>query len=628
MLGVNKLEKELKNIYFIYFNSGLLVILLITLLLHFLEILPSRLDSFILITTSIITVLPIVWQMINAFKNKKIPFDFLVTVALVASLLAGEIISAVIIGLMLTSARILGIYIEDKARLALTSLLKLKPQKVRILTNNQFSEVAPEKVNKNDTVVVELGERIPIDGTVIEGNASVDQSTLTGESLPVEKRAGDAVLSSTMVLSGNLTIRAEKVGKETTLEKIIELVNKAGVNKSKISSFSDKLAVYYSIVVVIGSILIYLISGNFLLVLSVILIVSAEDVAIAIPLAFVSAIGHAAKRGVIIKGGNYLEGLRKVKILMVDKTGTLTIGKLKVEEVFIFNKFKKELVLSYAAGMSGLSEHPSAKAILNYADIHKIEPKKLRNFREESGKGSRATINGKEIIIGKLNYLKENNVVITEQEFHQINLAKEKGVNTTLISYNKKLIGLFTLADEIKPDVKEIISELKQLGVSKIVMLTGDNEKIALRIAKEAGITDFHANLLPEDKIKYLKKYLSPKYKVMAIGDGVNDAALLTAADIGVAMGGIGADVTIESGDIVLMHDDLRRIPELIKLSHYTMNIAYQDLIIWGVTNSIGLLLVFGGYLHATGAAAYNFFGDFPPLLNSIRLLGLRKKEL
>lgn len=622
------LEGEVKNLYTVYFNSSLLVILLLTLILHFWNVIPLPLDNLILGVVTIIAIIPILWQMTKVFKNRKIPFDFLVTIALVGALISGEIVSAVFIGLMLTSARILGIYIEDKARHALKTLLKLKPHKVRILFNNQFTEVAPDKVNKGDVVVVELGERIPIDGIIIDGIATVDESSLTGESLPVEKRVGDNALSSTVVLFGNLTIRAEKVGKETTLEKIIELVNKAEANKSKISSFSDKLAIYYSVIVVFGSILIYLISNNFSLVLSVILIVSAEDVAIAIPLAFVSAIGHAAKRGVIIKGSNYLEGLRNVKVLMVDKTGTLTIGKLKVEEVFIFNKFKEEQVVSYAAGMSSLSEHPSAKAILSHAEINKIEPKKIRNFREESGKGSRATINGKEIIIGKLNYLKENKVIITDSEIKKIEKEKEKGVNTTLISYNKKLIGFFTLTDQIKPDVKGIIAELKQLGVAKIVMLTGDNEKIALRIAKEAGITDFHANLLPEDKIKYLKKYLNPKYKVMAIGDGVNDAALLTAADIGVAMGGIGADVTIESGDIVLMHDDLRRIPELIKLSHYTMNIAYQDLAIWAVTNSIGLLLVFGGYLAATGAAAYNFFGDFPPLLNSTRLLGLRKKEL
>jgi Cd2+/Zn2+-exporting ATPase len=584
-------------------------------------------DNYSLAGIASIAALPIIRHAIHGLKNRTLSIDLLVIVALIASLFASEFVSAVFIALMLTSARMLAIATEDQARRAIQSLLKLKPQVVRIRVGEGTSEVAPDSVKKGDLVVVELGERIPVDGTVVDGEASVDQSSLTGESLPLDKKSGGMVYSSSLVVSGNIVIRADKVGKETTLEKIILLVESAETNKSKITVFSERLAIYYTIIIVISTILIYAFTHSISLVLSVVLIVSAEDIAIAIPLAFVAAIGHAAKRGAIIKGGNYLEGLRKVKVLIVDKTGTLTKGNLKVADFFVFDKWSRDDVLSLAATATNESNHPAAKAVLQFAKDQNCKFKETQKFEEKSGKGIEAIIDNKKIILGRLTYLQSEKVAITPHQLRDIEREKDRGVNTTLISYNGELIGFFSLADEVKPGTKEVIAALKLLGVERIVMLSGDNEKIAARVATEVGITDFHANLLPEDKITYLKKYLSPDYKVMAAGDGVNDAALLSAADIGVAMGGIGAETTIESADIVLMQDDLAKLSELIKLSTFTIGVAYQDLAIWGIINTIGLFLVFNGLLLPTGAAVYNFIGDFPPLLNSVKLLRLKKIE-
>jgi P-type E1-E2 ATPase len=381
------------------------------------------------------------------------------------------------------------------------------------------------------------------------------------------------------------------------------------------------------ILTLIGSGILYFISRDLALVLAVVLVVCADDIAVAVPLAFIAAIGHAAKKGVIIKGGDFLEGISKAKVLIVDKTGTLTRGRLKVENFFVFDGWESGDVLQLAAAASFFSSHPSAKAILKYAEEHGTKPEPPDNFEEKSGQGAEALFKGKKVVTGKMSFFEELGIKMSAHQRRDIEREKNKELNTTLIGYDGSLIGFFTLADEIRPNVKNILAELRNLGIEKVVMLTGDNEKIAQRIAEKVGVTEYHANLLPEDKLKYLKKYLSKNYKVVAIGDGANDAALLNAADIGIAMGGIGADVTIESGDIVLMQDNLSQVPATVRLARYTARVSKQNFVIWGITNSVGLFLVFSGIIPPiilpTFAAAYNFLTDFVPILNSARLFNL-----
>jgi len=620
-----------KNSNRLDFDPVLLVVLVVILIVHYLNFFPSDSDDFILALIALIATLPVVWSAIKALKKKQIGIDLLASIALVFSLLAGEYASSVFINLMLTSARILGAYTESRSRKAIQSLLKLKPERAKIKVDGGIIEVAIDKIKKGDLVVVELGDRIPIDGSVVEGEAEVDQSSLTGESLPIDKKIGDQVYSSTIVVSGNLIVKAEKIGEETTLEKMIQLVEEAARHKPGITTSVEVFTSWYVVLMLVGSGILYFISRDLALVLAVVLVVCADDIAIAVPLAFVASIGHAAKKGVIIKGGDFLEGINKVKILVVDKTGTLTRGRLKVENLFIFDGRESSDVLRLAGAASLFSSHPSAKAILKYAEENGIKPEQPDNFEEKSGKGAEAAYKGKKIATGKQSFLEELGIKISERQKRDIQNEKDKGLNTTLIGYDGNLIGFFTLADEIRPNVKNILSEMKDLGIEKIIMLTGDNEKIAQRIAEKVGITEYHANLLPEDKLKYLEKYLNDKYKVMAIGDGVNDAALLNAADVGIAMGGIGSDATIEAGDIVLMQDNLSQVPETMRLARYTARVSKQNFVIWGITNGIGLSLVFSGFIPAvilpTFAAAYNFLTDFVPILNSTRLFGIHIKE-
>jgi heavy metal translocating P-type ATPase len=611
----------LKKLRFLLsFDVFLWLILAIILIIIYFKITPQNFTETILITVACVTTLPVFFSSIKSLKNKKISTDLLASIALIVSLIEKEWTSVIFINLMITSARILSDYTKNRSRHAIHKLLKLKPQKAKIKTVYGFIEVPLEQVKKGDLIVVGLGERIPVDGIIEKGEGEVDQLSLTGESLPIFKQKGDEVFSSTMVSSGNLIIKAEKIGDETTLAKIIHLVETSQKNKAPISTLSDKFSTWYIIITLVGSFLLYVVFRNLNLVLSVLLVSCADELAIAIPLAFISSITHGARHGAIIKGGDFIEALTKSKVLIVDKTGTLTFGKLKVENIFAFNNNPLENVLELASSVSLMSKHPSARAISRYVNEKNIPVHEPESFMEYSGKGAVATYKDKKIFSGKVSFFKELKVKITDQQLKVIDEEKGKGFNTTLIGLNDKIVGFFTLSDEIRPQIKETVSELKKLGIEKIVMLTGDNEKIAQRVAEEVGVDEFYANLLPEDKLTHLKKYMSKDYKTIMVGDGINDAAALSLADIGIAMGVIGTDAAIESADIALMRDDLTQVPELMKISKSTLKVVYQNLLIWVILNMIGLILVFTKILDADGAAAYNFIGDFFPLLNSLRL--------
>ena len=605
----------------------LLGFLVTALVLHYGKLLPITGDAYALVTLSLIATLPVIASAIRAIFKRKITIDLLASAALVLSLLNKEWASAILINLMLTSARIFMAYSEDRARRSIESLLKLKPKKVKIKRGDRIEEVSFGEIKKGDLVVVEIGGRVPVDGLIVEGEATLDQSSLTGESIPVPKSKGDEVLSSTIVLNGNLIIKAEKVGKETTLEKIIDLVEKAQSNKAEITAAADRFTAWYIVLAGVGASVIFFFSHNLLLVLSVMLVVCADDIAISIPLAFLTAIGYAAKKGIIIKGSNYLEGMHRVKTIFVDKTGTITQGKLKVVKASVIDGLSQEEFISLTGSLAELSQHPSSKAILKYAQEKNFQPVKLDGFEEYPGKGASAVYKGKKVIMGRLSFFRASKIQISEKQLEIIDKEESGGFSFTLLALGNKLEGFFAMEDALKPGVKETIIRLKTKGIEKVIMLTGDNEKIAQRVSEAVGIDEYYANLLPEDKIAHLKKAMGGKDKVMMIGDGVNDAAALSLADISVAMGGIGYDVTIESADIVLMKDDFSIIPDLIGLSNYTLKIASQDFWIWGIVNVLGLYLVFSGLIGPTGAAGFNFVTDFFPIINSMRVMSLYKRK-
>lgn len=604
----------------------LLGVLALAIFAHYVNLLPYNIDSSLIIFVSVAATIPVIISAFASLKSRKISVDLLASIALVASLLTREWASAAFINLMLTSARLFGYYTENKSRAAIKSLLKLRPEKARVKRDGKVSEIPVELVRVGDFVIIESGDRVAVDGNVVEGEASVDQSSLTGESIPVNKAKGDEVYSSTLAVSGSLTIVATKVGKDTTLEKIVGLVEGSQKEKASIRTTAEKFASWYIGATLIGSISVYIVFHDLRLLLALLLVACADDIAIAVPLAFLAAIGYAARRGVIIKGGAYLEALTQVNTFILDKTGTITKGKLAVHDVATFNNFSREEVLEFAGVSESVSDHPVARSIVRYAKDAKISFKEPSQFKEFPGKGIVAECRGKTIVAGKVIFAEENHIHIKPAEKEIIEKTQNEGYTITLIGYDAQLAGFISSADEVRPNAKSAIQKLKKLGVENVVMLTGDNERVAKKIAAEVGTTQYHASLLPEDKLKYVKHYLGPDKTVAMVGDGVNDAASLALADIGIAMGAIGSDAAIEASDIALMKDNLSELPETMELGRYANKIAKQDFWIWSITNAFGIFLVATRVIGPEGAAAFNFVTDFFPLINSLRLFNLHRK--
>lgn len=600
-------------------DIALSILLLVVLACHYLSLL-SIFDSRVLMAATFFGTLPIFGSAWQSLKEKEwASMDMLASIALFFSILSHEWASAVFISLMLSSSRILGDITERKTRKSIDALLKLRPDTAKVEVGGHITEVKTEEVKIGDIVVVDVGEYIPIDGVVVDGVASVNESSLTGESFPVEKGINKKVSSGTFIVSGSLRIKTLLIGKDTTLEKIITLVETAQTEKPTTQTLGEKFGKFYLVFAFVGSLIIYLVTHDLRLVLAVVLVVCADDIAVALPLGYLRAIGSAAKHGVIVKGGKHLETLGKIDVIVFDKTGTLTTGKLRVTGIFVTEKSNEEELIRLGGIVSRRSHHPLAIAVTEYA---KAKGEK-DIFPEEAdvleGKGVVATFEGTEIVLGREILMKERDIIFSESIITKAIVYEEEGESVTYIAKNGEVVGFFAAADTIKHDAKKTVEALFELGLKKVIMLSGDNERVAGSVARQVGITDVHANLLPEDKLNRLRE-LHVRHKVAMVGDGVNDAAALTLSHVGIAMGALGSDSAIESAEIVLMHDNLSAIPRTIQLARDVHTISIEDFGIWVVTNAFGLFLVFSGYIGPSGAAAYNFISDFFPLLNSVRV--------
>ncbi len=608
------------NPFYFWFDVFLVFLSVSILGADFFHIFIGNFNKIILIFISVCGLLPVLWSAVRALMNRRLTIDLLASIALIFALLNREFHSAVFISLMLASARFLASFTESRTKQAIQSLLKLKPAKVLIKTEQGIIEKPIEEVKVNDLVVVESGERIAVDGIIVEGNASVDQSSLTGESELVDKTAGDEVFSSTLNASGSLLVKTTKVGQDTTFAKIVKLIEESQKGKAPIASITEKFTNFYILFTFLGTVLLYFFTHNLSLVLAVLLVTCADDLAIAIPLAFVATIGTAAKKGIIIKGASFIEGLTKLKMIIFDKTGTLTEGKPKVNQIFVFKNYSEEKFLGILGGLLTESNHPTAKAISNFIKEKKIKTADISQIHEEAGYGIGGFVDNKKFLAGNTKFLENHGVIFEEEEKSLVQKEKSLGRMLVALGMNDSLIGFLSLSDSIRLHAPHVIKELKELGVERMVILTGDNEVVAKQVAEEIGITEFQANLLPQDKVNFIKKSLNKKYKIGMLGDGVNDAASLALADVSFAMGAIGSDASIEAADIALMKDNLGNIVDAIQMSRETMKIVKQNLILWAIINFIGLGLVFAGFLGPGAAAAYNFLTDFFPPLNSLRL--------
>ncbi|WP_041638283.1 heavy metal translocating P-type ATPase [Anoxybacillus flavithermus] len=530
--------------------------------------------------------------------------------------------SAVLITLVLV-----GKYFEALAKgrttEAISKLLSLQAKEATVIRNGEEIKVPLEEVVIGDTIIVKPGEKIPVDGTVIAGSSSVDESMITGESIPVDKREGDFVIGATMNTNGVLTIRAEKVGKDTALANIIKIVEEAQGSKAPIQRMADTISgIFVPIVVGIAAlsflIWYFVVTPNDLpkaleVAIAVLVIACPCALGLATPTSIMVGTGKGAEHGILFKGGEYLEGTHKINAVLLDKTGTVTKGKPEVTDVLQF----QANMLDYAVSAESASEHPLAQAIVAYGKANGMVAQPLTHFSALVGHGIEATVNGKHVLIGTRKLMNERAVDIAEHEEQMIKFENE-GKTVMLVAIDGQLAGIIAVADTVKESSKEAIQTLKQMGID-VYIVTGDNKRTAEAIAKQVGIEHVYSEVLPEDKANIVEELQKQGKRVAMVGDGINDAPALAKADIGMAIG-TGADVAIETADVTLVGGDLLHIPKAIELSRQTMKNIRQNLF-WALFyNSVGIPVAAAGLLQPWIAGAAMAFSSVSVVTNALRL--------
>ena len=487
--------------------------------------------------------------------------------------------------------------------------------------------VPVSELQAGDIVVVKPGARIPVDGVVTAGASSVNQAPITGEFMPVEKFLGSTVFSGTLNESGRLDIRTEKVGEETTLAKIVHLVQEAQGTRAPIQNLADRFTTWFLPLVILLAILAFFTSGNIKVAVSVLLVACPCAFAIATPTAVTAGVSNMARKAVLIKGGIFLELGHKIDHLLVDKTGTFTFGRPKMVEIVAFNGAREEEVLQMACIAEKYSEHPLARSILAAGKERKLEIHDPEHFVSATGMGVEAKWNSVEILVGKNTFLKDAGVLLNPAVLDKVAQQSKKGRTAVLVAVSDKAIGMLAIADEIRPEIAKTIRSLKSLGVKRITMLTGDHPQVAEAVAREIGVDDFQAELLPEQKQDFVRKMQSEGHVVGMIGDGINDAPALALADVGIAMGAAGTDVAIETADVTLMNDNISGVADFIWMSGKVLRRIKLNIFFSMVYNVIGLSLSMIGLITPVIAVIFQEAGCITVVFSSTLLLWSKYKN-
>ena len=554
--------------------------------------------------------------------HRKITVNVFVTIALIATVAVGEFLSAAIIVFIMAVAGALESYTLDKSRKSIRNLLDLTPQVAAVRRKEREVDVPISEIQVGDVVVVRPGERIPVDGVVKAGASSVNQAPVTGESMPVEKFKGGEVFAGSLNESGRLEIRTTKIGEDTTLARIVHLVEKAQETKAPVQNVADRFTMWFLPIVLVLAIIGFFTSGNIRVAVSILLVACPCAFAIATPTAVTAGISNLARRtAVLVKGGMFLELAGKIDTLLVDKTGTFTIGELGVVDVVAFGDIPERDVLRLAAIAEKYSEHPLARSVIALARKRNIEVPDLEEFKVETGKGVAARFDGKKIFIGKEEFLRDKGISISRDIVRTISDQTERGRTAILVANGMKVVGLIATADEIRPETSRAVSSLKAMGIQNITMLTGDNPKVARLVAEEIGVDNFQAGLLPEQKQGFVKMLRDEGHVVGMIGDGINDAPALALADVGIAMGAAGTDVAIETADVALMNDDLSRVVEFIWMSRKVLRRIKLNIFFSIAYNAVGLTLGSLGMLTPVMAVMFQEAGCITVVFSSTLLL-------
>ena len=548
-----------------------------------------------------------VHQLFRAEGLNRITSALLITIAMLAAIAIGDLFAAGEVAFIMALGEKLEHVTVHRAKRGLEKLIGLTPTTGRRITSSGEEIIPIDRIKIGDVLRVLPGETIPIDGVIIDGRTSIDQSIMTGESLPIDKTVGDEVFGGTINRFGSIDIRAEKVGEDSSIQKLIRLVKDAENKKAPLQRVADVWASRLVPTALLLAVATYFLTGDVVRAVTVLVVFCPCALVLATPTAVMAAIGQATKHGVIIKSGAALEAMSKVGVMAFDKTGTLTRGTLKVSDVITFGAMSREEVLSKAAALESKSEHPIGRAIVKAVD-KKILPL-TTDFVMSAGKGIAATVDGKKYFVGSEKFLSENGIEVGEND--RLSELRRQGKAVVLIGGDKKLSGAIGLSDVIRAEASEIISELRSMG-TRSVMLTGDNRKTAEYVAQALGIDDVHSELLPEGKVAKLEKLRAEGSIVCMVGDGVNDAPALKTADVGIAQGSMGSDIAVEAADIALMTDDLSRLPYLKRLADATRKTIFFSITLSMAINFAAIILSIEGLLTpTTGALVHNLGSCF-----------------
>ncbi len=550
--------------------------------------------------------------------------NFLMSIATIGAFAIGEFPEGVAVMLFYQLGEIFQGMAVNRSRKSIAELMDIRPDFANLKIGSDIKKVSPEEVNIGDIIVVRPGEKVPLDGKVIEGNSMVDTSALTGESVPREVEIGDAVLGGVINKNGLLTIEVEKEFRDSTIAKILDLVQNASNKKAPTENFITKFARYYTPAVVFSALALAVLPPLFISgatfsewiyrALAFLVVSCPCALVVSIPLGFFGGIGGASKNGILVKGGNYLEALNNVEVVVFDKTGTLTKGVFKVTEIQPQGNVSRDELITYAAFAESFSNHPIATSIVK-AYSKEVANESIENYEEISGHGVKATVLGKEVLAGNYKLMNKENICY----------AQVDTIGTVVhVAVNKEYVGYIVISDEVKEDSAKAIKALKEIGVRKTVMLTGDNTVVGTKVAKQLGLDEVYSELLPDqkvEKVEALDKEKSSKGKLIFVGDGINDAPVLARADIGIAMGGVGSDAAIEAADVVIMTDEPSKIASAIKIAKKTRAIVMQNIIFALGIKAIILILVALGL----GTMWEAVFGDVGvtliAVLNSMRAM-------
>lgn len=558
------------------------------------------------------------------YEEFDIKADVLVSLALITSVIIGEIFAAGEISVIMTIGALLEDLTVQKAQSGIENLVKLTPKQARIIIDNKEIMINADDIEIGDIVRVIAGETIPVDGVIIKGQGSIDESIMNGESLPVDKYVGDDVLSGTINQYSTFDIKATKTSQDSSLKRMIKLVKEADSKKAPIVSLTDRWATWIVVIALVSSIGTYLVTHQILRSVTILVVFCPCALILATPIAIMAGIGNASKYGMLIKGGDVVERLSKIKNIAFDKTGTLTYGKLSVVEYKSFcPEYDDETFLKILASVEAYSEHPLGKAITSYYKENNEELLDIQNFTVNPGKGITANLGEKSILVGNLKLIKDVDINLNKDI---INISEEftkKGCTVIYLSIDNKLIGYVALSDILREEAKEVISYIKSQKINP-VMLTGDNKNSAQNIASIVGIDDIHPSLLPEDKMNIIKNLEDSKSPTCMIGDGVNDALALKYSSVGISMGAIGSDIAIEASDIALASDDIKNIPYLLYLSKKTMKTIKLNITFSLALNFLAIILAMTGILNPVVGALVHNLGSVFVILNSAKLLKTR----